>query len=300
MREGKVMKKAIMAMTLGLLLVGVSVYAAGDLIVNGNVGVGTSTPPARLGISTDSAGLDVHVHQTSAPALNAANYAVDIDGPTQVFVTTGFSSIIRYIGSSSSLPTSRTALMQFQFRSPSAGSSTFGFVRGLDLQIRNMDDNARDYSGNEITMFRTGGSYTGTGGTITVTDLSGAAIDDISTGGSGRLIATNQYGLKIAKQTAATNNYGIALVGDGAGADIVFGPSQEARIYSEGGYLKAQDVRGNVTTFSPHDPITGEWIFYSKNIKTGKTVRVNMEKLVKAVEKLTGEKFMIETTEDVE
>jgi len=46
--------------------------------------------------------------------------------------------------------------------------------------------------------------------------------------------------------------------------------------------------------FPPHDPETGEWIYYSKNIKTGKIVRVDMEKLVKAVEKITGEKFMIE------
>jgi len=30
-------------------------------------------------------------------------------------------------------------------------------------------------------------------------------------------------------------------------------------------------------------------------VKTGKIVKVNMEKLVKAVEKLTGETFMIET-----
>jgi archaellum component FlaG (FlaF/FlaG flagellin family) len=48
-----------------------------------------------------------------------------------------------------------------------------------------------------------------------------------------------------------------------------------------------------------HDPETGEWIFYSKNNKTGQVKRVNMEKLVKAVERLTGEQFLFETVEAV-
>ncbi len=104
-----------------------------------------------------------------------------------------------------------------------------------------------------------------------------------------------QSGLWIDKQTQGTNNYGIVLAGDGYGSDITFGPNQEARIYSENGYLKAQDIRGNITQFSPHDPETGEWIFYSKNIKTGRTVRVNMEELVKDMEKLTGKKYLIES-----
>lgn len=57
------------------------------------------------------------------------------------------------------------------------------------------------------------------------------------------------------------------------------------------------DEAGNTTQLSPHDPVTGEWIFYSKNTKTGRVVRVNMEKLVKEIERLTGKKFLIETYE---
>ena len=298
-REGKVMKKAIIAITLGLLLVGVTAYAAGDLIVNGNVGIGTSTPSTKLDVETDGLGLRVGIQQTAVASVLAGNYSLDIDGPTRVYGSVGFSSILRYLGTSSPLPAARGAIMQFQFRSPSAGSSTFSFIRGLDLEIRNMDDNVRDFTGNEITMFRTGGSYTGTGGIITVTDLTGASIEDIGAP-SGRLNATNQYGIKIEQQTRATNNYGIALIGDGAGSDVVFGPSKNVRIYSQSGRLWAQDSAFNKTVLSPHDPETGEWVYYSKNVKTGKVVKVNMEKLVKAVEKLTGEKFMIETTEDIE
>jgi len=54
------------------------------------------------------------------------------------------------------------------------------------------------------------------------------------------------------------------------------------------------DEAGNATQLSPHDPKTGEWIFYSKNTKTGRVVRVNMEQLVREVEKLSGKKFMFE------
>jgi len=58
--------------------------------------------------------------------------------------------------------------------------------------------------------------------------------------------------------------------------------------------LFAQDGASNVTQISPHDPVTGEWVFYSKNVKTGRVVKVDMERIVKAVEKLTGETFMVE------
>jgi hypothetical protein len=58
------------------------------------------------------------------------------------------------------------------------------------------------------------------------------------------------------------------------------------------------DESGNETQLSPHDPQTGEWIFYSKNTKTGRVVRVKMEKLVKEIEKLTGKSFLEEWTEE--
>ncbi len=67
-----------------------------------------------------------------------------------------------------------------------------------------------------------------------------------------------------------------------------------AGIYTVGGELFALDQSGNSTQLSPHNAETGEWIFFSKNLKTGRVVKVNMEKLVKKIETLTGEKFMEE------
>lgn len=65
-----------------------------------------------------------------------------------------------------------------------------------------------------------------------------------------------------------------------------------AKDVSSSAELFAMDEAGNVTQLSPHDPVTGEWIFYSQNVKTGRTVRIDMEKLVRAVEEISGKKFM--------
>ncbi len=56
----------------------------------------------------------------------------------------------------------------------------------------------------------------------------------------------------------------------------------------------AVDEAGNATQISPHNPETGEWRYYSKNLKTGVTKEVNMEKLVRLVEELSGEQLLFE------
>ena len=52
-----------------------------------------------------------------------------------------------------------------------------------------------------------------------------------------------------------------------------------------------RDEAGNATKISPHNK-EGEWEYYSVNSVTGKTVRVNMEKMIKDIEKLTGKKYI--------
>ena len=52
-----------------------------------------------------------------------------------------------------------------------------------------------------------------------------------------------------------------------------------------------RDEAGNVTKISPHNE-KGEWEYFSRNTKTGKTVRVNMEEMIRDIEKLTGKKYI--------
>jgi len=73
-----------------------------------------------------------------------------------------------------------------------------------------------------------------------------------------------------------------------------------AGIYAIGDTLPelwAIDGANNTTLLSPHDKETGEWIFYSKNLNSGRVVRVDMERMIRKIEELTGEKFMVEEWE---
>lgn len=76
-----------------------------------------------------------------------------------------------------------------------------------------------------------------------------------------------------------------------------------AHIYSKivSGHAEVfvSDSNQNVTQISPHTP-EGEWQYFSKNTRTGKVVRVNMEKMIKKLEEITGESFMEEWYEDTE
>jgi len=67
--------------------------------------------------------------------------------------------------------------------------------------------------------------------------------------------------------------------------DINVGPGNDkAEIF-------VQDELGNETRISPHNA-EGEWEYFSRNIKTGKTVRINMEEMIRDIEKLTGKSYI--------
>lgn len=330
------MKRMIILM-IGFLLIGFNYPAeAGDLIVEGKVGIGTPTPVANLDVrgsaifNEDSGDYDFRIEGDTDPNLfsidagndvigigttpvagqkvrirNTAGNAMWLDSSATATTDTneyGLLSYFRLLGSGTLgsniqkiansytlriQPASagysgsgRLGAFQVAIDGVSGGSSTFNDVSALSIQ---------HWWTNSATPFFNATNYGG----VIIGDIAGSGAWGLGT-------ISNAFGIKVDKQTYGTNKMGIWLNGDGAGADIVFGPNQETRIYSSAGELFAKDGAGNVTQISPHDYETGEWIFYSKNMKTGKVVRVDMERLVKAVEKLTGEKFMIETVEDAE
>lgn len=63
-------------------------------------------------------------------------------------------------------------------------------------------------------------------------------------------------------------------------------------IYAKGttAELFVKDGAGNITQISPHSN-EGDWVYYSENVKTGKRVKVNMEKMIRRLEEITGETF---------
>jgi len=74
------------------------------------------------------------------------------------------------------------------------------------------------------------------------------------------------------------------------------GAADYAHIYAKDDSSSAEvyvrDEAGNVTKISPHNE-KGEWEYFSRNVKTGKTVRVNMEEMVRDIEKLTGKTYIL-------
>jgi hypothetical protein len=73
------------------------------------------------------------------------------------------------------------------------------------------------------------------------------------------------------------------------------GVADRAHIYAKDEASSAEvyvrDEAGNVTKISPHNE-AGEWEYYSRNTRTGKIVRVNMEEMIRDIEKLTGKTYI--------
>jgi filamentous hemagglutinin len=71
--------------------------------------------------------------------------------------------------------------------------------------------------------------------------------------------------------------------------------ADKAHIYAKDEASSAEvfvrDEAGNVTKISPHNQ-AGEWEYYSRNVKTGKTVRINMEEMIRDIENLTGKTYI--------
>ena len=70
-------------------------------------------------------------------------------------------------------------------------------------------------------------------------------------------------------------------------------PSSAAHLYAKSGEMYVMDTGGNETQISPHDE-DGEWQYFSRNTRTGKVVRIRMEKMIRKLEELTGETFIEE------
>ena len=73
------------------------------------------------------------------------------------------------------------------------------------------------------------------------------------------------------------------------------GVTNRAAIYakdvSSSAEVFVRDEAGNVTQISPHNA-EGEWTYYSENSITGKRFKVNMEKMIRKLEEITGENFI--------
>jgi hypothetical protein len=89
------------------------------------------------------------------------------------------------------------------------------------------------------------------------------------------------------------SRFGAVILANQAGDPS--GVADSAHIYAKdvtaSSEVFVRDEAGNVTQISPHNE-AGEWQYWSENIKTGKKVRVNMERMIRKLEEITGETFI--------
>lgn len=303
----------IVLLMIGILLIGVNALAGGDLVVNGSVGIGTTANLGRaINIDViDKYALYFNVRNVGT-GLTPLKFGASIEwGTIDNLIYAGIDSQIFFNGpdDTSNYNWALTAPARirslnsnvFLGRNKTADGGIItipsnSWMTNTYISTEKRHSNERGFDISRYHQLYISSAYNDDGQgsqDISFTNLEQIKIDNFAL--STHMKAAYLTGLKIDQQTGASiANYGIVLNGDGAGADIVFGPNQNASIFSNAGELYAKDQAGNVTQISPHDPETGEWIYFSKNVKTGKVVRVDMEKLVKAVEKLTGEKFIVE------
>lgn len=170
-------------------------------------------------------------------------------------------------------------------------------------------------SGDSLGTFQFRGYQETTGAFTTFASaaINGIALEDFTSTawGGGLLFFTAPTGGTTPTERMRIDSSGNVMVGNttspGTGTmSLLFGDgTAPSSLASNTAGIYANDVAGTVEMFalgedgvatqiSPHDPITGDWVFYSKNTKTGKVVRINMDRFIRAMEQVTGEKFIEE------
>ena len=120
------------------------------------------------------------------------------------------------------------------------------------------------------------------------------------TNSSDRVHITATGSVGIGSSTIGTNGASVLLIKNGTAP--ASSPADSIQLYAEdvrgSSELKVRDEAGNVTTLSPHnfsltersDPMA--WAYYSRNEFAGKELNVDMMRVIRKLEELTGETFI--------
>lgn len=258
------MKKILLAVILGVMLGFTDLYAAdGDFIIEGNVGIGTDTPAAKLEVSESGtirgASFNLTNVRRGAQAINTHTddtqpfgIALDVSAVKSGGIgrVTGTSADINLTHSSaqSGVQGGTAASYTFQVGSDTgSGSVDIDEVTGFRYSLNRRHNIPSSLTYNVADSY---GSYykvhdggTSSGGKVNVTNHFSNYIADYSNTNGGRMVdVSNFYGLYIENlKGGSTNNYGLVLAGDGSGSDIAFGPSQQVKLFrdSSSGSLKS-------------------------------------------------------------
>lgn len=181
-----------------------------------------------------------------------------------------------------------------EVKDTSSGTSTAGAVTGQGTGIFFPGSGGSGSTINVTNAFSIrsfGLSQAASGETVNVTDYYHFYADAFNDIGSGTTTVTNEYAFY--DNGNKLSRFGAVILANQSGDPSGVGDS--AHIYAKdvasSSEVFVRDEAGNVTQISPHND-EGDWQFYSRNTKTGKTVRINMEKMIRKLEEFTGETFI--------
>lgn len=202
-------------------------------------------------VANCTAGLRINTGQSNSIAY-VSRVTTDTIGQQKLsFFTTYVNDI--YFGNGINTPTADLQIGRVQIQASDATPAATTNVDGGDILIQSGDSATGSGDGGSITL------QPGTG-----TDNNGQVVID------GVMSFTDNT----SDPTMDTNTAGIY------GKDV----SGTVEMF-------AVDEAGNTTQLSPHDPDTGEWVFESRNVKTGRKLKVRMEALVKKLAERFPEDF---------
>lgn len=138
-----------------------------------------------------------------------------------------------------------------------------------------------------------------TAGTLQGAYLSFATTQTGTTSRTDKMYVTDVGNIKIGALTIRGTTEGTNQLVIFNGTAPVGTLTNGASFYAAAGEMRVMDSAGNSSLLSPHDD-NNEWVFYSKNTRTGKVLYIKMEQIMKALDKTMGGGFIEEYTEDPE
>lgn len=258
----------------------------------GNTGIGTSSPSSILHLFSSGTSLSPHLLLEST-FDNATGYPVFTFRKNEATPSDGdVLGVIHFDGDDSG-----------------GGNEVFSSITGSSDDVSNADEGGRLHF--QVQMNNVQRSMLSLDGYIGVVDQGEIIFNQDSQNIDFRVETDgNANGMYL---DGTTENFGHntgTFDGTSRGVIAVFNGTAPAAGTANQSYMYAKDLSsssemymmdeaGNESIQTPHDDLTGKWIFFSKNVVSGRVVRVEMEELIfdlaKMMKEKTGKDYVYES-----
>ena len=242
---------------------------------NGNVGIGTTTPDSKLHISSTAVG-DLLFLETTEDS-SSAGPVIALKRNSSSPADADYLGELKFQGENDSDQQVNYAKITAKILDASAGTED-GII---EFAIR------KNGSNNIAARFRSD--------SLQLLNSTNLSVD----GNVGIGTTSPDDPLDVTGNARISNHLALNCNGTSDPSLLVNHAHIYSKLVSGHAEMFVRDSNGNVTQISPHTP-EGEWQYFSRNTRTGKVVRVNMEKMIRKLEEITGESFMEEWYEDPE